>query len=408
MPRRKEQPNLGSGVATPEKRADKRTRANGGGGIFCKTKMCRFNILGICTKGPECPYAHAREELKPPPDLYRTKVCKNLIGTGRCEDPDCRYAHSKDQLRTTTTLKKGSKATAPGQVRPEPLQADPGWWGSSHQLKPVQGSAPEPGRALTKEPTQQPGSGGGGGGAPGQVPPEGRAQEQPAVGGWQRAGEPAQEQPAVGWQAMKQVIPMASAVPAATGPGTYAMLLQAPPFNSVNGGIAAVNGLSGTLYFQSRGAGDSDAVPVQMPCFPGEIPGVACAAVEDWVRPGPGPGGSRGWRQGKHEVEAAASDGCTAEEEEEEPVSPRPVYTARAAMKPAGGVEAPGTTNRPRGHTFAGTVMASESPVDMSTHYTVKNTFLDFGPQTRNGFEASDAHALHAWAGLLFSPTARG
>lgn len=67
---------------------------------FTKTKMCKFEALGICSKGSDCPFAHGDQELKPLPDLRRTKICKALIKLGACQDPTCTYAHSKEELRT--------------------------------------------------------------------------------------------------------------------------------------------------------------------------------------------------------------------------------------------------------------------------------------------------------------------
>jgi len=67
--------------------------------IFTKTRMCKFHILGMCSKGSGCKFAHHKEELNPLPDLTRTKLCKTLISTGSCEDPDCQYAHNRDELR---------------------------------------------------------------------------------------------------------------------------------------------------------------------------------------------------------------------------------------------------------------------------------------------------------------------
>mmetsp|Transcript_158428 Transcript_158428/g.280917 ORF Transcript_158428/g.280917 Transcript_158428/m.280917 type:complete len:363 (+) Transcript_158428:51-1139(+) len=68
---------------------------------FSKTKLCKFQILGMCTKGPECPFAHGNTELRALPDLRRTKLCKALILTGTCTRSSCSYAHSKEELRST-------------------------------------------------------------------------------------------------------------------------------------------------------------------------------------------------------------------------------------------------------------------------------------------------------------------
>jgi len=83
--------------------------------VFGKTKMCKFFILGVCTKGSECAFAHDPAEMMPVPDLSRTKICKSLINTGSCEDPDCKYAHNKDELRNVPgvlLMPKGIPSTA--------------------------------------------------------------------------------------------------------------------------------------------------------------------------------------------------------------------------------------------------------------------------------------------------------
>mmetsp|Transcript_46149 Transcript_46149/g.133745 ORF Transcript_46149/g.133745 Transcript_46149/m.133745 type:complete len:417 (-) Transcript_46149:60-1310(-) len=67
--------------------------------IFSKTKMCKFHILGMCSKGSGCRFAHHKDELNPLPDLSCTKLCKTLISTGSCEDPNCSYAHNREELR---------------------------------------------------------------------------------------------------------------------------------------------------------------------------------------------------------------------------------------------------------------------------------------------------------------------
>lgn len=69
---------------------------------FSKTKMCKFEILGMCAKGEECPFAHGNTELNALPDLRRTKLCKLLIRSGVCTMPDCTYAHSREELRSSS------------------------------------------------------------------------------------------------------------------------------------------------------------------------------------------------------------------------------------------------------------------------------------------------------------------
>merc|ERR1719329_1400083 len=73
---------------------------------FSKTKMCKFEIIGMCAKGSLCPFAHAKREMRPLPDLTRTKLCTTLIETGACHNANCTYAHNRDELRTTSTFHK--------------------------------------------------------------------------------------------------------------------------------------------------------------------------------------------------------------------------------------------------------------------------------------------------------------
>lgn len=73
---------------------------------FSRTKMCKFQILGMCAKGPDCAFAHSQRELRPLPDLTCTKLCKTLIETGYCTNESCTFAHNREELRTTSTYHK--------------------------------------------------------------------------------------------------------------------------------------------------------------------------------------------------------------------------------------------------------------------------------------------------------------
>lgn len=75
--------------------------------VFGKTKMCKFHILGMCTKGTSCGFAHSQDEMKSLPDLSCTKFCKALINTGSCSDPLCKYAHNKEELRASAQVSFG-------------------------------------------------------------------------------------------------------------------------------------------------------------------------------------------------------------------------------------------------------------------------------------------------------------
>eukprot|EP00420_Gonyaulax_spinifera_P021664 CAMPEP_0197909958 /NCGR_PEP_ID=MMETSP1439-20131203/69967_1 /TAXON_ID=66791 /ORGANISM="Gonyaulax spinifera, Strain CCMP409" /LENGTH=113 /DNA_ID=CAMNT_0043531571 /DNA_START=49 /DNA_END=386 /DNA_ORIENTATION=+ len=67
--------------------------------LFSKTKLCKFELRGLCTRGSNCCFAHGREELKDLPDLRCTKLCITLLQTGFCCKDDCSFAHNRQELR---------------------------------------------------------------------------------------------------------------------------------------------------------------------------------------------------------------------------------------------------------------------------------------------------------------------
>jgi len=90
-------------------------------GQFSKTKMCRFELLGMCTKGHQCPFAHGFLDLKPLPDLRCTKLCRELLQKGQCNTKNCNYAHSREVLRQGSSTKQAassSNTSSSGAVLP--------------------------------------------------------------------------------------------------------------------------------------------------------------------------------------------------------------------------------------------------------------------------------------------------
>lgn len=74
-----------------------------------KTKVCIHNLSGRCTRGSKCSFAHSMQELKDPPDLYKTRLCIAWTTTGTCPKGDsCRFAHGDTQLRSTPEFYKTS------------------------------------------------------------------------------------------------------------------------------------------------------------------------------------------------------------------------------------------------------------------------------------------------------------
>jgi len=74
-----------------------------------KTKMCKFALVGFCSRGAHCAYAHSADDLKPLPDLRCTKLCQALLETGTCSDPRCTFAHSPGELRKSPSAVAASK-----------------------------------------------------------------------------------------------------------------------------------------------------------------------------------------------------------------------------------------------------------------------------------------------------------
>ncbi|CAK8994037.1 unnamed protein product [Durusdinium trenchii] len=119
---------------------------------FSKTKMCKFYLVGMCTKGSQCPFAHQKTELRELPDLTCTKLCKTLIQTGLCEDSRCAYAHSKDELRATSTFYK-TKLCRFSQMGHCALGLKCNFAHSDEEIRPLDTTKlPEPPVEITPEP----------------------------------------------------------------------------------------------------------------------------------------------------------------------------------------------------------------------------------------------------------------
>jgi hypothetical protein len=85
--------------------------------VFSKTKLCKFNLAGMCTRGSFCAFAHSEKDLKAAPDLYRTQMCQRMVENGgTCDDANCRFAHSKSELRHVS-FKNNRKSEAAPQGR---------------------------------------------------------------------------------------------------------------------------------------------------------------------------------------------------------------------------------------------------------------------------------------------------
>jgi len=75
--------------------------------VFCTRTHCvKFANLGSCAKDTKCRFAHYTHELLPPPNLYKTKMCPAVSGSGICRGRGCRYAHQECELRSIEVLEK--------------------------------------------------------------------------------------------------------------------------------------------------------------------------------------------------------------------------------------------------------------------------------------------------------------
>lgn len=101
---KQEPPAKGAGAKQEDEDEKQRQPA-----LFHKTKMCKFNQLGMCTRGEMCRFAHGKTDMNPLPDLSRTKLCKELINTGQCSDPTCKFAHTRHELRRHPFVPSGDR-----------------------------------------------------------------------------------------------------------------------------------------------------------------------------------------------------------------------------------------------------------------------------------------------------------
>jgi hypothetical protein len=90
-----------------------------------KTKMCKFNLVGTCTKGAACSFAHRGSDLQSRPDLQKTNLCMAFERNGYCRDgAACKYAHGAEELRAS--VRRDHKAVRAVQIpaQPEAQTAD--------------------------------------------------------------------------------------------------------------------------------------------------------------------------------------------------------------------------------------------------------------------------------------------
>jgi len=66
--------------------------------VLFKTEVCRLYSGGRCAR-KFCRYAHSEAELRPKPNLTKTRLCHFLSDRGYCRNRDCKFAHDESELR---------------------------------------------------------------------------------------------------------------------------------------------------------------------------------------------------------------------------------------------------------------------------------------------------------------------
>jgi hypothetical protein len=73
---------------------------------FEKTEMCRYYPQNKCKYGSKCAFAHHPDEIRRPPVLDKTAICRAWSeGTCTLTARECRFAHGRGELRFTDTVK---------------------------------------------------------------------------------------------------------------------------------------------------------------------------------------------------------------------------------------------------------------------------------------------------------------
>jgi hypothetical protein len=105
-----------------------------------KTRLCVYNIQGVCHLGSKCTFAHSVGEVQDAPSLYKTQLCA-AYAEGNCENEYCTFAHGEEELRLSPNYKNklckwfdvgkcrnGNEcgfAHGEGQLRTQPVETFP-------------------------------------------------------------------------------------------------------------------------------------------------------------------------------------------------------------------------------------------------------------------------------------------
>mmetsp|Transcript_16255 Transcript_16255/g.35565 ORF Transcript_16255/g.35565 Transcript_16255/m.35565 type:complete len:316 (-) Transcript_16255:234-1181(-) len=83
---------------------------------FYKTKLCSFHLVGRCTRGPRCTFAHEQQSLVTLPDLRYTRHCRPFFMNGFCKKGQaCTFLHVREESPSASS---SFCATDPSGVPP--------------------------------------------------------------------------------------------------------------------------------------------------------------------------------------------------------------------------------------------------------------------------------------------------
>eukprot|EP00443_Scrippsiella_acuminata_P080251 CAMPEP_0115566706 /NCGR_PEP_ID=MMETSP0271-20121206/103720_1 /TAXON_ID=71861 /ORGANISM="Scrippsiella trochoidea, Strain CCMP3099" /LENGTH=178 /DNA_ID=CAMNT_0003001017 /DNA_START=70 /DNA_END=605 /DNA_ORIENTATION=- len=93
---------------------DTSNNPNDMGVTLFKTEMCRLIQTGGCRR-KFCRFAHSEAELRPKPDLMKTRPCHFLLDRGYCRNRQCGFAHNAAELRkvpSASSMRGGTQEIA--------------------------------------------------------------------------------------------------------------------------------------------------------------------------------------------------------------------------------------------------------------------------------------------------------
>ncbi|CAE8582556.1 unnamed protein product [Polarella glacialis] len=81
---------------------------------FKRTQLCKFYLMGSCSRGKACNFAHNKGEMRQQPDFSKTRLCADFMRwPSEClAGSDCKYAHSQDELRKGGSLNMVTSSSA--------------------------------------------------------------------------------------------------------------------------------------------------------------------------------------------------------------------------------------------------------------------------------------------------------